>query len=194
MLHHLMKLRITCLLWLCCGMTFHQLTAQSTDEASPELSYTQTHFDSDTCCWRKLSHEKQYVDAANLIVSYIETNRSTANRHSLQWHAGQMYALAGDYALAKKYFKKTYSFFYKWVGNADARAWYYYAKGTVAFMDGDKKELEGIIRKWERQLPLDSNYKALIQLLDRWGQGYASYSCTGKTNRGLLLDEEKRKC
>ena len=160
-------------IWISFFCCCQELPAQQTNDVTPELNYPQSVFDSDTCCWRKLSSERHYVEAATLIVSYISDNRKVANKHSLHWHAGQMYALSGDYRLGKKYFKKTYSLLYRWIGDEDARTWYYYAKGTVAFLDGDKDELEGIIRKWEKNFPKDVNYEALVQLLSHWGESYA---------------------
>ncbi len=131
----------------------------------------QTFFDSDTCCWRKLNADKKYLDAANLIVSYLDTSMPN-NKHSLHWHAGQMFAMAKSDKLAKNYFKKTYSVFYKWFGDTDARTWYYYAKGTVAFIDNDKKSLERIIKHWSNKFPIDINYKVLVQLNGNWSRGY----------------------
>jgi len=135
------------------------------------LSYNRTSFDSDTCCWRKLRADKKYLDAANLIVSYLKTSKPT-NKHSLNWHAGQMFAMAHSDASAKKYFKRTYSIFYKWFGDSDAKAWYYYAKGTIAFIDNDKKSLESAIKTWSNKFPADNNFKALVRLNENWGKSY----------------------
>jgi len=137
----------------------------------PGLLYNQTLFDSDTCCWRKLSADKEYLDAANLIVSYLDTNKPS-NKHSLHWHAGQMFAMAGSDKLAIKYFKKTYSAFYSLFGGTDGKTWYYYAKGTVAFIEGNLEDLESIIDHWARKYPMDKNYKALLMLRANWGKSY----------------------
>lgn len=138
---------------------------------NPFLLYDQTAFDSDTCCWRKLCAHKKYLDAANLIVSYLN-NSKPKNKHSLNWHAGQMFACAHSDELAKKYFKRTYSIFYKWFGSIDAKTWYYYAKGTIAFIDNDKKSLEKTILILEKRFPIDNNYKALVRLSENWGKSY----------------------
>jgi hypothetical protein len=84
-----------------------------------------------------------------------------------------MYAMAGDYRTARKYFKKTYSVFNNWFGGDDGKAWYYYAKGTVAFIDDDKDKLDTIIKKWASHLPMDINYTALLQLQAHCGERYA---------------------
>jgi len=135
------------------------------------LLYNQTAFDSDTCCWRKLSADRHYHEAATLIVSYLRANKP-ANKHSLNWHAGQLFAMAQSDKQAKKYFKRTYSIFYLWFGDTDAKTWYYYAKGTIAFIDKDKKLLEVIIRKWTKSYPSDNNLRVLIRLNENWELSY----------------------
>jgi hypothetical protein len=62
-------------------------------------------FNSDTCCWRKLSQEKHFMEACDWIVLYIKENPKE-NHHALHWHAGQMYACADANALAKNISKK----------------------------------------------------------------------------------------
>ncbi len=153
---------------LLCADIFSQDKIASTNSA---LLYNWTAFDSDTCCWRKLCADKKYLDAANLIVLYLKANKPT-NKHSLNWHAGQMFACAHSNELAKKYFKRTYSIFYKWFGDNDAKAWYYYAKGTIAFIEHDKKSLEKAIMIWGIKFPTDNNYKALVRLNENWGKNY----------------------
>jgi tetratricopeptide (TPR) repeat protein len=147
-------------------------------EALPEFNYDQGTFDSTACCWRKLSAEGKHHEAAELIVNYIEHSPNVENKHSLNWHAGQAFAMAGDNKQAVKYFKKTYSLFYKWLGGEDGKAWYYFAKGTTAFIKRDKPKLESIIAHWKKKLPLDNNYKELTRLLENWEKGYEE--ATGK--------------
>ena len=141
------------------------------EQLSPILSYSQENFDSDTCCWHRLSADKKYLEAANLIVFYLQTDKAI-NKHSLNWHCGQMFAMANYNKLAKKHFKWTYSIFYKWFGDTDAKTWYYYAKGTIAFIDNDKKKLEAIIRTWKNKYPSDNNLETLIRLNKNWGASY----------------------
>ncbi len=153
--------------------SFSSFAQNTTTQTAPVLAYQQNHFDADTCCWRKLSAEKKYREAAYLIVAYLKTHNAS-NKHALYWHAGQMFAMANENALAKKYFKRTYSVFYKWLGDEDAKTWYYYARGTVAFIDRDKNKLAAIIQHWERHFPKDKNYQALLQLNENWDKGYAN--------------------
>ena len=85
-----------------------------------------------------------------------------------------MFALADNYSSAKKYFRKTYNVFYKLFGGADGKTWYYYAKGTIAFINNDKRTLDAIINRWKNKYPIDNNYKALLKLNDNWGKSYVS--------------------
>lgn len=137
----------------------------------PELYYTQSAFDSDTCCWRKLSAEKKYTEAANLIVTYLQSGKPD-NKHSLHWHAGQLFALAQQNPKAIRHMKKTYSLAYIIFGDADAKAWYYYATGSIAFLGNNKPKLDRIIAKWEKKLPEERNLEVLRQLSNNWGQSY----------------------
>ena len=134
--------------------------------------YEQAVFDSDTCCWRKLADEGRYNEGGQLILSYLDISQKITNPHALKWHAGQMFALAGNNRQAIKWFEKTYSIFYKWFGGQDGKAWYYYAKGTVAFLKRDKATLQKIIGHWDKQLPKDINYTSLTTLLEKWDKTY----------------------
>lgn len=135
------------------------------------LNYPQRVFDSDSCCWRKLAKEKQYEKGAQLLISFIK-NGKAENKQSLNWHAGQLFAFAGNDRLALRYFGKTYTVFHKWFGGNDGKAWFYFAKGTSAFIKRDKPTLEKIIAHWKRKLPIDNNYRELERLLAHWDMDY----------------------
>lgn len=139
---------------------------------SHELGYEQRIFDSDTCCWRKLAENKEYEKAGYLIVSYLENNKKLSNKHALHWHAGQMFAKAQNDTVAIRHFRKTYNFLYKWFGGEDGKTWYYYAKGTVAFIKRDKEKLSKIIKTWDKSLPKDGNYSSLVKLYENWNSPY----------------------
>lgn len=138
--------------------------------------YTETQFNSDTCCWRLLSAQKKYAEAADLIVQYVNTNSTINNKHSLNWHAGQMFAMADNKDKAIKYFNKTYSFISKVFSDEDGKQWYYYAKGTVAFIKRNKEQLNRILNKWKQKYPITKNYLALKKLYDKWDEDYATAS------------------
>lgn len=139
---------------------------------SRELGYEQPIFDSDTCCWRKLAKNNEYEKAGDLIVSYLKNNKKLSNIHALHWHAGQMFAKAQNDRLAVHYFRKTYNFLYKWFGGEDGKTWYYYAKGTVAFIERDQEKLSKIIKAWDKNLPKDRNYSSLVRLYKNWDSKY----------------------
>ena len=136
------------------------------------LSYEQRFFDSDTCCWRKLADNKEYEKGADLIVSYLKNNKTHTNNHSLNWHAGQLFAKAQKDQEAIYYFRKTYNFLYRWFGGEDGKTWYFYAKGIIAFIKRDKEKLYKTIEIWNKRLPKDGNYDALILLYENWDKKY----------------------
>lgn len=153
------------------------LFAQETDC----LKYQQNVFDNDTCCWRKLSKEMKFESSADLIVTYLKTGK-VENRMSLNWHAGQMFAFAGNDKEALKYFGKTHSVFQKWFGGEDGKAWFFFAKGTLAFMKRDQPKLQKIIEPWKTKLPMDRNYLELTRLLANWTMNYRNAT---SANSGL---------
>lgn len=57
-------------------------------------------------------------------------------------------------------------------GGDEGKAWYFYAKGTVAFIKRDKEKLQKMIQKWDKNLPKDRNYDALVQLYENWDKKY----------------------
>lgn len=151
------------LLWL----PGSQLICQS----SAWLKYDPITFDQDTCCWRKLAASQQYDEAAMLMEFFIK-ERPRHQTHALRWHLAQLYAFGGHQKQAIRYARSTYSIFYKWFGNEDAKSWYYFAKGTVAFFQRDQQTLHLILAKWKRQLPVNNNYRELERLSKHWTDPY----------------------
>ena len=148
------------------------LSAIDCNSQSGVLFYSESAFNSDTCCWRKLSSEGDYIAGAKLLEDYLETHDKNVNQQALHWHAGQLYAMAGANMEACSHFHKTYNVLYKWFGGADGRTWYYYAKGTVAFLHRNRPRLERYLRKWQQHYPEDVNYRALMRLLQNWDKPY----------------------
>jgi hypothetical protein len=147
------------------------LSAQN-NLSSTSLFYSLHVFNSDTCCWRKLTKEDHDEEAAHLILSYYGQNKKIVSKHPLYWHAGQCFAFAGQNAMAVKYMKKTYSKMFSGLGGEEGKTWYYYAAGTVAFLERDKKKLSGLVSKWENRYPQDLNYQSLLELLKHWELPY----------------------
>ncbi len=144
---------------------------RANESNSTFLKYDLPAFNSDTCCWRKLSQEQHYREAGDLILRYIREN-PRENHQALHWHAGQMYACAEANALAKKHFKKTYSPLYRFFGGTDAKTWYYYAKGTVAFIDNEPQKLQRILEHWETHFEKNLNHRMLVRLNQQWDKKY----------------------
>ena len=169
-----MWIKIECVLL---GLISGVLPVLAQDAATqPGLEYPQSIFDSDTCCWRELSAAGSYAQAADLIKAYLRYYDHIENSHSLQWHLGQMLAMANQYKEATKQFKKTYSIFYGWFGGADGRAWYLYAKGTVAFLERDKKKFIRLMEKWPEESLREKNYVMMQTLLRHWELSYREAS------------------
>ncbi len=71
---------LTIVLFICSFITFSQ-----TNSLGGFNAFSQSQFDSDTCCWRVLSKTKKYKEAAELIVSYLHQSINVKNAHSLYW-------------------------------------------------------------------------------------------------------------
>ena len=138
---------------------------------SVQLTYPQKTFDSDTCCWRKLSAEGKYEEAAQLVVNYLQTNKPS-NKHSLYWHAAQLFAKAGNNKTAVKYIRKTYNGFYYAFGDEDAKTWYLYAKGVECFLLRKKDQLKRIIARWDKKFTKEKNFLQLQLLYKNWDLPY----------------------
>lgn len=143
------------------------------EQMSRYYTYPQKVFDHDSCCWRQMSQSKNFQEAAMLIEGYLK-HGPVVNRQALRWHAGQLYALGQQDQLAKKYMHQTYSIWYKWLGGMEGKTWYYYAKGTLAFLDGHQRRLQRIISRWDAKWPKDKNYATLVSLEAHWGEPYSS--------------------
>jgi hypothetical protein len=156
------------------------LSAQN-NLSSTALFYPLPVFNSDTCCWRKLSKEGHDEEAAQLILSYHLQNKKIVSKHPLYWHAGQCFAFAGQDEMAVKYMKKTYRPIFSWLGGEEGKTWCYYAIGTVAFLERDKKKLSRLVSKWENKYPEDLNYQALLELIKHWGLPYKAINLKAKS-------------
>ena len=153
-------------------------------KADSNRFYSQRDFDSDSCCWRKLAREEKYNEAAELILDFIEKGK-ISNKQSLNWHVAQMYAFNEDYKNALKYSRKTYNVFQKWFGGEDGKTWFYFAKGTSAFLERDKENLQRIISMWNAKLTRDKNLSELESLLINWDLNYKR-ATSANSNHGKI--------
>lgn len=98
--------------------------------------------------WRVLADEGRYLEAARLIDRYAEVNKAGLTPDELQllnFHSGQLYAMADSYDIAKKRFSNSYE-----VSESGQPDWYKlyietwnaYVTATVAFLSDDLEVLK----------------------------------------------------
>lgn len=130
--------------------------------------------------WRVLSAMECYPEAAELIVSYLNTSiRASVNeRKILSFHAGQMFAYDNDYKSAIPYFKN--SFYPKTNISPEFKiytdAWDAYVRATIAFLEQDRSGLENYRAKVAKGPKLDNgkimNLEVVDRLLENFGKPY----------------------
>lgn len=92
--------------------------------------------------WRKYSNQGCMKEAASLIDDYHDVHQANLEnwqKRINRWHAGQMYAMLGDYETARSRFLGSY--------NPDEPEepdfpWNDYVSATIAFLDGDPEKLQ----------------------------------------------------
>jgi hypothetical protein len=91
--------------------------------------------------WRKPAETGDYTQAAKLIDKYVRRNQARMPAwqvRNLSFHAGQMYAFAGDSKTAIQRFENALMD----VEPAESPLrWNAYVRATIAFLKGDKAEL-----------------------------------------------------
>lgn len=124
--------KIPLILVLFCSLTYGQNQKPNPD--NPGTTKTDNYLQQD---WRKLSKNGNFVEAASELL-YLVLSDSTRNENADFWHIGQLYATDNQYEKAIFYFKKSM------IGrseNDDKQYWWYY-KGTLAFLQKNKSELK----------------------------------------------------
>jgi hypothetical protein len=109
--------------------TFKQFIAES----HPMYNMDFHKFDQSPDGWRSLP-EKEH---SKVISGYIRKNGDNLeprHREILHWHLGQTYAMKGNHKKAIRHMEKSI--------NADDEQWNKYAKSTMAFIKGDRKEFD----------------------------------------------------
>lgn len=122
--------------------------------------------------WRALVDETLscVASVAGLIDAYAEANADDLTRGNLRilsWHAGQLYGLAGDAALARERFMSSINP----DETADMPAWNAYVRASVAFLDGDMEELTRQ-RTAIAQSPGQMNLDVVDRLIAGFGRSY----------------------
>ena len=110
-------------------------------------------FDQGEGGWRSLVRAENEEDIANLILEYADLNRKKVDEYNktrgagqsfpiglLYFHAGQSFGFAGA-----EYYKKAIECFQKSYGEKN-ECWNAYVNGNVAFLEGDKDELQRQIK------------------------------------------------
>lgn len=116
---------------------------ESRIEAESLLQLDEDSFDQGENGWRTLNNRGPHcsIPAGELILDYIARHRGTLQReHLAHWHAGQMFALAGEADRAMEQFRLSYR-----DGNETAmpaEVWNLYVDGTIAFFESDRDALE----------------------------------------------------
>jgi len=89
--------------------------------------------------WRAVSYKPGCDRAgAELIVAYLQqVQLEPSDARIVRWHAGQIFADAGDLTRAESFFRQAYD------QNLErGRAWNLYVDGTIAFVRGDRAGLD----------------------------------------------------
>lgn len=119
--------------------------------------------------WRTLYNENCFVEAAELIDAYIEKHK-LFNNTQLYFHAGQLFALAGDKASAIVKLRRS-------LLPASVRSgsflWNDYVLGTIAFLERDKAALQSHLEVLKAKQGVNvPNIRVLQLLADRFDMPY----------------------
>jgi tetratricopeptide (TPR) repeat protein len=142
--------------------------------------------------WRPLADAGKYHEAAALIVRYMaEVENPKPYLTILNFHAGQCYAMANEIDEAVRRFERSFQEEAPESYEQLAKQWNAYVRGTIAFLKGNRPELE----RYRNEVaagpegPMkSSNVPALDRLIAGFGKGYleAYAGKSQKTNRPPL--------
>lgn len=115
--------------------------------------------------WRVMAHKGCDEVAGNMIKSYIlySPHVTTDNLNILRWHAGQNYAVDGQYNEALLFFIASY----QEPGDYYSESWNLYVEGTVAFIHSDREVLTSSIQNLETMVFSDDGIKARTEIFGR---------------------------
>ncbi|WKJ89284.1 hypothetical protein QZJ86_14785 [Methylomonas montana] len=114
---------------------------QEKNESSDELQLGYEAFDQHPGSgWRKIADTGKYREAARLIDRYQQETKGLTKwqRVNLQFHAGQLYTVAGDKDLARARFKT--ALFEQESPDAPVK-WNAHVGATIAFLERDRQKL-----------------------------------------------------
>jgi hypothetical protein len=126
--------------------------------------------------WRALADNGKYVSAGALIDTYLEHRKALEDwqRLNLQFHAGQMYAFAGENETALLRFKASIN-----LGETEESPirWNAYVRATIAFLEEDYDQLlqqRATISAGPRIQGKVPNLDVVDRLIRNFHQPYAS--------------------
>lgn len=87
--------------------------------------------------WRMHSNAGSYNKAIKCLNRDLEKAENKHQKHSILWHLGQMYACNNEYDTAIVFMQKSTHYMVYFID----RQFYWYYRGTMAFLKRDKKKL-----------------------------------------------------
>lgn len=117
----------------------HEQCEQNDKQIAAALNLTFEEFDQmEASGWRPLYENKCYKEAAKLIVRYMAQHPELVKQHyMLPFHAGQMYALHGEYQSAINYMQLGYSDI-----KSEYIDWNAFVDANIAFLNHDLSALQ----------------------------------------------------
>lgn len=136
--------------------------------------------------WRAFGESTQCRAAAgDLIIDYLlysKAQLSGYNVRILRFHAGQVFAFAGESERALAFFRASYGDAYS---EGDRLDWNSYLDATIAFMEQDRATLEAAHARLLQQTPFENGMIPNLNIADGflacYGEGYSkaySEACT----------------
>lgn len=129
--------------------------------------------------WRLLSAIQCYSEAAELIVSYLETKTTLEDqdREMLSFHAGQMFAFDNNELSAIAFFQQSFSAMKNLPPEYQIYpdSWNAYVNATIAFLEQDRTALEAYRTTVAKGPKLDGkimNLDVVNRLLANFGKSY----------------------
>ncbi|WP_417493483.1 hypothetical protein [Maricaulis sp.] len=128
--------------------------------------------------WRPLGETGAcYTAAGDLIADYLLYSHASLEAYNvrvLRFHAGQMFAFAGETGRALDFFRASYSAPYQ---DGDRLDWNSYVDATIAFLEDDRDTLDAAYARLLLQTPFENgaipNLNVGDGFLACYGEGYA---------------------
>ncbi|WP_417491645.1 hypothetical protein [Maricaulis sp.] len=127
--------------------------------------------------WRSLEENAEcQAIAGNLIADYLLYSHAPLEAYNvrvLRFHAGQMFAFAGETDRALAFFQASYGAPY---GEGDRLNWNSYVDATIAFLQQDRETLEAAHARLLQQTPFENGMIPNLNVADGflacYGEGY----------------------